>query len=107
MQESERSSRSPLTLMILIGFMVISTLVVMSNYFIRPSMESGLAQKITENLHSQGLLDMTLKIRGEDVTLTGHASNNAEAIKAEKMIQEIWGIHKVDNKLVIKKQTIE
>jgi osmotically-inducible protein OsmY len=107
MKRLDRSPKSPLTLLILIGIMVIATLVVMSNYFLRPGVESDLNQEIVRNLRSQGLQDAMIKVSGRDVKLTGSTTNHADAIKAEKIIQDIWGINQIENNLVIKKQTIE
>ena len=42
--EPERSAKSPLIFLLLIGILVISTLVVASEYFLRPQIESELAK---------------------------------------------------------------
>ena len=107
MQKTVRSSKSPLTLLVLLGIMIISTLVVISDYFVRPGMEQDLTQKVTQGLHKQGLLDATVKVRGRDVILSGSVPNSVTSKQAEEMIQQIQGIHQIDNNLVNKNQSIE
>ena len=107
MQKIVRSSKSPLTLLVLLGVMVIATLVVISDYFVRPGMEQDLTEKVTQGLHNQGLLNATVKVRGRDVKLSGSVPSSASSKQAEEMIQQIQGIHQIENNLVIKNQAIE
>ena len=107
MPNPDHSSKSPLTLLVLLAVMVIATLVVISNYFLRPSMEFDLTHKITKNLLSYGINNAVINVSGRDVTLTGSVLNHDESIKAVKLIRKNRDIRQVDNKLVIKNQTIE
>jgi len=107
MQNLSHTSKSPLTLLLLLALMVIATLVVISNYFLRPSMEMDLTKKITSNLIRSGLASTSITVSGRDVTLEGSVKNQADAVKAERLIQENWDIRQLENKLVIKNQTIE
>jgi len=107
MQKTVRPSKSPLTLLVLLGIMVIATLVVISDYFVRPGMEQDLTDKVTQGLHNQGLLNATVKVRGRDVMLSGSIPDSVNSKQAEEMIQQIQGIRQIDNNLVIKNQAIE
>jgi hypothetical protein len=107
MQNLSRTSKSPFTLLVLLALMVIATLVVISNYFLRPSMEMDLTKKITSNLIRSGLEGTSITVSGRDVTLEGSVKNQADAVKAERLIQENWDIRQLENKLVIKNPRIE
>ena len=107
MQSTVCSSKSPLTLLVLIAVMVVATLVVISNYFLRPGMELDLTHRITKNFLSYGINSAIINVSGRDVTLTGSVLNYTDAKNIEKLIQETQGIRQVENKLVIKNQTTE
>ena len=107
MQNPRSTSKSPLTLLVLLGLMVIATLVVISNYFLRPSMEMNLTRKITSNLIRSGLEGTSIIVSGRDIILEGVVQSQADVVKAERLIQENGDIRQLENKLVIKNQTIE
>ena len=105
MLKTKPQSKSPLTLLLLIGCLVISTLVMISNYFFRPGLELELKNRIVSKLYSYSLYNPVIKVEGRDVVLKGIARNRAEAEKIEAEIQSISGIHQVDNKLLINNQS--
>jgi len=101
----ESKSKSPLTLLLLIACLVISTLVVISNYFFRPGLELDLRNRIVSKLYSYRLHNPVIKVEGRDVILNGIARNKSEAETIEAEIQSISGIHRVENKLLINNQS--
>ena len=107
MQNPHHASKSPLTLLVLLGLMVIATLVVISNYFLRPSMEMNLTRNITSNLIKSGIEGASITVSGRDIILEGAVQSEADIVKVERLIQENWDIRQLENKLVIKNQTIE
>ena len=54
--EPERSAKSPLIFLLLIGILVISTLVVASEYFLRPQIESELAKSNVYTIIEQAVI---------------------------------------------------
>ncbi len=54
--EPERSTKSPLIFLLLIGILVISTLVVASEYFLRPQIESELAKNSIDTIMEQAVI---------------------------------------------------
>ena len=106
MLKQKSKSKSPLTLLILISFLVISTLVMISNYFLRPGLESDLRNRITATLSAHNIVNAVIKVQGRDVILNGIAANPLIAKKAESDIKSIAGINAVRSKLVIEKQDI-
>ena len=98
-----KTEKSPIMLLALIAVLVVSTLVMFANYFLRPSIESDLTQKIVASLYMHDLSNAMIKVEGRNATIQGFVSSSAESIKAEKAIQAIPDIHHVENKLLIKK----
>lgn len=105
MFKSESKPKSPLTLLLLIACLIISTLVMISNYFFRPGLELDLKNRVLSTLYSYDLLNPVIKVEGRDVVLNGTVSSKAEAEKIEAEIHKISGIHQVDNKLFISNQS--
>ena len=105
MLKTQPQSKSPLTLLLLIACLVISTLVMISNYFFRPGLELDLKNRIVSKLYSYSLYNPVIRVEGRDVVLNGVARNQEEAEKIEAEIQSISGIHQVDNKLLINNQS--
>lgn len=95
--KSEQSGKSPLILLFLVAVLVIATLVVASNYFLRPQLETELRKEITHSFSQVGLGDTKIELSGRDVILNGAVSS-----KAENATKEIWGIRQVDNQIIIK-----
>ena len=75
--------------------------------FLRPGLEIDLKKEITTHLYSKGFSNAGVYVNGRDVTLMGSVSNLKEAQKAEKIVQEVWGINSIENNLLIKNQTTE
>ncbi|KAG1657139.1 5'-3' exonuclease [Nymphon striatum] len=100
-------SKSPLTLLLLIGIMVISTLVVISNYFLRPSLELNIKDEVSQNLKENGFKSVKVKVEGRDVLLEGFIFKQEDSLKVENVMSRIQGIHQIDNQLVVKNQTNE
>ena len=98
-------SKSPLTLSLLIACLVIATLVMISNYFLRPGLELDLRNRIVSKLHFQNLLNPVIKVEGRDVMLSGIVPNEGEAEKIEARIQSISGINQIDSQLFIENRT--
>ena len=101
----EPKSKSPMTLLLLIAFLVIATLVMISNYFLRPGLELDLRNRIVTKLYSYKLLNPMIRVEGRDVILNGIVRNKGEAAKIEAEIQSISGIHQIENKLLIHNQS--
>lgn len=94
-------SKSPLTLLLLIGFLVICTLVMISNYFLRPGIELDLKNKVITHLYKHDVFNAMVKVEGRNVKLSGITSNELEAQKVGAAIQNISGVHQLENNLVI------
>ena len=107
MQAEGTTSKSPLTLLLLIGVLVIATLVVISNYFLRPGLELTIKDEVSENLKEGGIKTVKVSVDGRDVLLEGYILNQEDLAKAENIIRKIEGIHQVENQLVVKNQTNE
>lgn len=107
MQAEDTKSKSPLTLLLLIGIMVISTLVVISNYFLRPSLELNIKDEVNQNLKENGFKSVKVKVEGRDVLLEGFIFKQEDSLKVENVMSKIQGIHQIDNQLVVKNQTNE
>jgi len=107
MLEQGQNSKSPMTLLLLIAILVIATLVMISNYFLRPGIELDLKQKVMTTLFQHKVFDAAIKVEGRDVTIIGITTDSQESKKVETEIQNITGVNQVDNKLLIKNQTIE
>ncbi len=107
MQAEGTTSKSPLTLLLLIGVLVIATLVVISNYFLRPGLELTIKDEVSENLRDGGIKAVKVSVDGRDVLLEGYILKQEDSIKAESIVSKIQGIHHVENQLVVKNQTNE
>lgn len=107
LSSASKHSKSPLILSAILGFLIISTLVVASSYFLRPNMESELKRQLGNELLLSGIDNTVIDISGRDVTLNGLVNSKAEANKVEKIAREIWGIRDVNNHLVIINQAVE
>lgn len=101
------SSKSALLLLTILGALIVSTLVVISSYFLRPIIEHELKKELLIGLSQVGITTSNIYISGRDVTLYGVITNKSKAIKAEKLAKEIWGVRQVTNKLLIKKPITE
>lgn len=101
MQRISYSSKSPLIFLSILGVLVISTLVMISSYFLRPSIEIDLKEQLIEKLSNIGINTPTIKVSGMDVTLTGTVSDQSKKIIAEETVKKIWGVRRVNNHLVV------
>ena len=107
MQAESSTSKSPLTLLLLIGVLVIATLVVISNYFLRPGLELTIKDEVIENLKEGGIKTVKVSVDGRNVLLEGYIFKQEDSIKVESIVSKIEGIHQVKNQLVVKNQTNE
>ncbi len=107
MQAEDKISKSPFTLLLLIGVLVVATLVVISNYFFRPGLESSIKDQVRGNLKESGIKTVKVSVDGRNVLLEGFILNQADWIKAESIVNKIRGVHQVQNQLVVKNQTNE
>lgn len=107
MQAEGTTSKSPLTLLFLIGLLVVATLVVISNYFLRPGLELSIKDQVRGNLRESGIKTVKVSVDGRNVLLEGFILSQADWMKAESIVNQISGIHQVENQLVVKNQTIE
>ena len=107
MQAEDTTSKSPLTLLLLIGILVISTLVVISNYFLRPGLESSIKDQVRGNLSEIGIETVKVSVEGRNVLLEGFTLNHSDWEKAVNIVNKIQGINQVENLLVVKNQTNE
>lgn len=105
MSEQYPRSKSPFTLLLLIASLIVSTLVVISYYFLSPGIEQDLKNKIVTHLHSHNVFNTVVKVEGRDVTLSGIAENALEAQKVEKAIQGISGINEFESNIEILKKS--
>ncbi|MEE9326835.1 MAG: BON domain-containing protein [Cocleimonas sp.] len=100
-------SKSPAILLLLLATLIISTLVALSHYFIRPSLEFNLKLKITQSLAKQDLQKTSFLINGRDVVVHGQVKEKQEAQRIKKIIENVSGVRQVTSELVIKNQTVE
>ncbi len=107
MQAEGTIPKSPLTLLLLIGILVVATLVVISNYFLRPGLELSIKDQVRGNLRESGIKTVKVSVDGRNVLLEGFILSQADWMKAESIVNKISGIHQVENQLVVKNQTIE
>ncbi len=107
MQAEGTVTKSPLTLLLLIGILVIATLVVISNYFLRPGMELSIKDRVQENLRESGINTVKVSVDGRNVLLEGFILNQADWIKTENIVKKVRGIHQIQSQLVVKNQTNE
>jgi len=104
---SNKQAKSPFVFLVTLAVLVIATLVVATSYFLRPSIELELKNKLLNNFASLGFNNTTIHISGRDITLHGAVKNKTEAMQAENTAKEIWGVREVDNQLLIKNHSIE
>ena len=107
MQAEGTRSKSPLTLLLLIGVLIIATLIVISNYFLRPGLELNIREAVSKNLREGGMKTVKVSVEGRNVLLQGYIHKNTDSIKAENIVSNILGVHQVENQLVVKNQTNE
>jgi len=107
MQAEGTTSKSPLTLLLLIGLLVVATLVVLSNYLLRPGIELSIKEQVHGDLRESGIKTVKVSVEGRDVLLEGFTLNHADWMKAESIVNNIRGINQVKNQLVVKNQTNE
>ncbi|PID33778.1 MAG: hypothetical protein CR955_00530 [Thiotrichales bacterium] len=107
MQAKSTTSKSPLMLFLLIGILVVATLVVISNYFLRPGLELSIKDQVRSDLRKGGIETVKVSVDGRDVLLEGFTLNRADWVKAESIVNNIRGINQVKNQLVVKNQTNE
>lgn len=101
MSKPQTKSKSPFTLLFLITLLIISTLVMVSNYFFRPGLESDLKNRIISTLYTHDIFNAVIDVNGRDVVLKGITSNSDEAKKIEADIQNISGVNRLHSKLLI------
>ena len=102
MPAPHKQAKSPLVFLITLAVLVVSTLVVASSYFLKPSIETELKNQLTKEILMLGLFNPSIKISGRDVTLTGVVSKQSDVMKAENIARHVAGIREVSNQLVVK-----
>lgn len=95
-------TKSPMVLLFVITLLVISTLVTASAYFLRPSIELELKEKVTEKIDQNGVSKLVVNVSGRDVTIDGFVRNEETYSSVEKITGEIYGVREINNRLVIK-----
>jgi len=101
------SSKSALLLLSVLGILVISTLVVISSYFLQPTIELDLKRKLTESLSKAGMDSSIIRVSGRDITLHGSISSKNDAKVAEDIAKKIRGVRQVKNSLVVNVDIVE
>lgn len=101
MLKPQTKSKSPFTLLFLIAVLIISTLVMVSNYFFRPGLESDLKNRIHSMLYSHDIFNAVIDVNGRDVVLKGITPNSSEAKKIEEDVQNISGVNRLHSKLEV------
>jgi osmotically-inducible protein OsmY len=81
--------------------------VVISNYFLRPGLESSIKDQVQGNLSEGGIKTVKVSVEGRNVLLEGFTLNHSDWMKAESIVNKIQGINQVENLLVVKNQTTE
>ena len=104
MLKPEANSKSPVTVLFLITVLIISTLVMVSNYFFRPGLESDIKNRIISALYSHAIFNAVIDVNGRDVVLKGITPNPVEAKKIENDIKNIKGVNQLYSKLVIESE---
>lgn len=99
--------KSVLLLLSILGVLVISTLVVISSYFLRPSIELDLKAKLIDNFSKAGVDNSIIYVSGRDITLSGSVSSKADAKISENIAKSVWGVRQVNNSLLIEAKEIE
>lgn len=101
------SSKSALLLLSILGILIISTLVVLSSYFLRPLIEIDLKEKLSKNLTKSGIhTSITVHVSGRDIILFGSVLNKRDALIAENTTKKTWGVRHVKNNLLIKNRKL-
>ena len=95
------SAQSALLLLSIIGVLIISTLVVISSYFLRPTIELDLKEKLVISLSDVALENQVINVSGRDITLHGSVGDIREATIAEETAKKVWGVRQVSNNLFV------
>lgn len=103
MKKFSYPSKSVLLLFSILGILIISTLVVISNYFLRPTIEASLKESILRNLSKADSITPVIDVSGRDISLYGIAPSQNEANLVEKLTKETWGVRQVRNNISVKK----
>jgi len=101
MLKPQTKSKSPFTLLFLITVLIISTLVLVSNYFLRPGLELDLKNRVKSTLYSHTIFNAAVDVNGRDVVLNGVTPNSIEAEKIEADIKNLAGVNRLHSKLLI------
>lgn len=107
MSKQHNLPSSPLILLLLIGLLVISTLLMLAYYFVRPGVELELEKKIIQKFESQNLLNTAISVKGRDVSISGVVLNKVDALNVEMILNSIEGIRQINNHLVLRNQSVE
>lgn len=95
--------KSPVALFALVAILIVATVFVFSNYFVKPGYELDIRNKIVSKLNAYNIFNAVINIEGGSVILNGIATNTKEAMRFESEIKGISGIEQVDNKIVIQR----
>ena len=98
------SSKSPLILLSILGVLIIATLVMISSYFLRPSIEIDLRDQLSSGLSKAGIVTPIVHVSGMDVTLKGVVLDQSKIEEAEKTAKKVWGVRRVNNYLSVESQ---
>ncbi len=91
-----------MVLLLLLTVLVISTLITASAYFLRPSIETEIKEKVIEKIEQKGLGNMIVDVSGRDVTISGYVDTKEKSSKVEEISSEVQGVREINNKLLIK-----
>jgi len=106
-QKFSDSSKSPLIFLSLLAVLIIATLVMISGYFLRPSIEIDLKEQLSNTLSNVGIDTPVVYVSGMDVTLKGTVSKKSEIVIAEEIVKKVWGVRRVNNYLLVESQQNE
>lgn len=101
-EDMQTRPKSPLIFLGCMAVLIVATLVVASAYFLKPSIESELEDRLIKHFSLKGFDETQIEVSGRDVTLLGYVSDKAEAQQAEAIAREVSGIRTVENNLLIK-----
>lgn len=90
-----------MVLLLVVSLLVISTLVVLSNYFLRPGLELDLRNRVISTLNAHNISNAKINVEGRNVVLSGFANNLLEAKQIGSEVEKISGVSYVKNKLVV------
>lgn len=107
MNSDNHQQTSPFTLVIILGVLVISTLVLISHFFLAPKIENDLRNQISERLTKEMNGNVFFNISGRDVNVKALVADKTEADKFKSIISSVEGIRDFNFDFMIKNQSSE